>query len=507
MAQPIHPMSTTDADPAKPDMKLFWACFIALVATSFVFGIRSDLIGELAAKFNLSESDKGEILGVGLWPFAISIIAFSFIIDRIGYKTAAVFAILCHLAAIAMTLAAKDKQLLYWGTFIVSLGNGTVEAFINPVVATIFRKDKAKWLNILHAGWPAGIVLGVVFNKLFGGLDWTVRFGMCFVPVAVYTLLILPRRFPVQERVAAGVSYREMLREVGGLGFFLTGWLVVMGLSQMFNLGLGFGMCAGIGALLGVALGLYTGSVGNPVFLVVLVTMPFLATTELGTDTWLPDLLKPELGEHAGLALAWSAFLMTMLRAFAGPIVHRFSPVGLLVISAAVAVAGLLVLGTVSGATAVILAVTLYAVGKTFLWSTTLGMVSEQFPKGGALTLNGVSAVGVLGMGLLGSVAMGYFQDVKVADDLRTAGLYERVAGRSSPTFLGEAPSVDAAKAAALPAAEAAQLEKIRGVHRKGSFIRQAALPAFLLVCYAGLWLYYRSRGGYRPVELGAGGH
>jgi hypothetical protein len=79
-----------------------------------------------------------------------------------------------------------------------------VEAFINPVVATVFRKDKAKWLNILHAGWPAGIVLGVVFNKLFGGLDWTVRFGMCFVPVLVYTLLILPRKFPVQERVGKG---------------------------------------------------------------------------------------------------------------------------------------------------------------------------------------------------------------------------------------------------------------------------------------------------------------
>ena len=489
----------------KPDMKLFWACFIALVATSFVFGIRSDLIGELAVKFNLSESDKGEILGVGLWPFALSIIAFSFVIDRIGYKTAAVFAMVCHFAAIGMTLMAKDKTLLYWGTFVVSLGNGTVEAFINPVVATVFRKDKAKWLNILHAGWPAGIVLGVVFNKLFGGLDWTVRFGMCFVPVLVYTMLILPRKFPVQERVAAGVSYREMLREVGGIGFLITGWLVVMGLSQMFNLGLGLWACAGIGVVIGVALGIYTGSVGNPLFLLVLVTMPFLATTELGTDTWLPDLLKPELGVNAGLALAWSALLMTVLRAFAGPIVHRFSPVGLLVVSAAVAVIGLLVLGTVSGGVAVLLAVTLYAVGKTFLWSTTLGMVAEQFPKGGALTLNGVSAVGVLGMGILGSVAMGYFQDVKVAGDLKAAGIYERVAGEPSPTFLGEAPSLDGAKVAELPEAEAAKVETIRAVHRKGSFIRQAALPAFMLVCYLGLYGYFRARGGYRPVELGAG--
>jgi DHA2 family metal-tetracycline-proton antiporter-like MFS transporter len=500
-------MTTTASSADKPDMKLFWACFIALVATSFVFGVRSEIIGELAEKFNLSEADKGEILGVGLWPFAISIIAFSFIIDRIGYKTAAFFAIACHLIAIGMTLAAKDKTLLYWGTFIVSLGNGTVEAFINPVVATIFRRDKAKWLNILHAGWPAGIVLGVVFSKLCGSLDWTVRFGLCFVPVVIYALMIIPRHFPVQERVAAGVSYRDMLKEVGGLGFFMTGWLVVMGVSQMFGLGLGLAASAGIGAGIGVLLGIYTGSIGNPMFLLILLTMPFLATTELGTDTWMPELLKPELGENAGLALAWSALLMTILRCYAGPIVHKFSAIGLLVISAAVAIVGLLLLGSVSGAALVIAAVTLYAIGKTFLWSTTLGMVSEQFPKGGALTLNGVSAVGVLGMGILGAVGMGYFQDVKVAEDLKVAGIHEKVAGKPTPTFLGEAPSVDADKVKTLAAADKAKLEEIQAVHRKGSFIRQAALPAFMLVCYVILFLWFRARGGYKPVEIGGGAH
>ena len=497
-------MTTTAAAPDKPDMKLFWACFIALVATSFVFGIRSEIIGELAAKFHLSEADKGEILGVGLWPFAISIIAFSFIIDRIGYKTAAFIAIGCHVTAIALTLAAKDKTLLYWGTFIVSLGNGTVEAFINPVVATVFRKDKAKWLNILHAGWPAGIVLGVVFSKLCGSLDWTVRFSLCFIPVIIYALLIIPRQFPVQERVAAGVSYRDMLKEVGGLGFFMTGWLVVMGVSQMFGLGLGLAASAGIGAGIGVLLGLYTGSVGNPMFLLILLTMPFLATTELGTDTWMPELLKPELGANAGLALAWSALLMTILRAYAGPIVHRFSPIGLLVISAAVAIGGLLLLGSVSGAAMVIAAVTLYAIGKTFLWSTTLGMVAEQFPRGGALTLNGVSAVGVLGMGILGSVGMGYFQDVKVAADLKTAGLYEQVAGQPTPTFLGEAPSIDADKVKTLAASQKTKLEEIQAVHRKGSFIRQATLPALMLGCYIVLFVWFRRRGGYKAVDIAA---
>ena len=53
---------------------------------------------------------------------------------------------------------------------------------------------------------------------LGSGVDWRIRFGMCFIPVIVYTLLILPKKFPTNERVAAGVSYREMLAQVGGIG-------------------------------------------------------------------------------------------------------------------------------------------------------------------------------------------------------------------------------------------------------------------------------------------------
>src|SRR6185436_725757 len=140
--------------------------------------------------------------------------------------------------------------------------------------------------------------------------------------------------------------------------------------------GLNLATSAAIGAGSGVVLGSYTASIGNPMFLLILLTMPFLATTGLGTDTWMPELLKPELGANAGLALAWRALLMTILRCYAGPIVHKFSPIGLLVISAAVAICGLLLLGSVSGAVLVIAAVTIYAIGKTFLWSTTLGMVS-----------------------------------------------------------------------------------------------------------------------------------
>ncbi|MCB1210244.1 MAG: MFS transporter, partial [Verrucomicrobiales bacterium] len=143
-----------------PNMKLFWACFIALVATSFVFGVRAATIGNLQESFNLSELQKGQINGAGMWPFALSIIFFSLIIDKIGYKAVAMFAIVCHTVSLVLTLRASGFTDFYWSTLLVAVANGTVESFINPVVATVFRHNKAKWLNILHAGWPAGLALG-----------------------------------------------------------------------------------------------------------------------------------------------------------------------------------------------------------------------------------------------------------------------------------------------------------------------------------------------------------
>ena len=127
----------------QPNKQLFWGCFIALIATAFGFIIRALIIGDLAAEFDLTETQKGEILGVGLWPFAISIVLFSLIIDRIGYRNAMLFGLACHLVSVVLTIFATGYWMLYWGTFIVALGNGTVEAYTNPVVATLFKKDKS----------------------------------------------------------------------------------------------------------------------------------------------------------------------------------------------------------------------------------------------------------------------------------------------------------------------------------------------------------------------------
>ena len=101
---------------------------VALIATAFGFIVRALIIGDLAVDFDLTETQKGEILGVGLWPFAISIVVFSLFIDRVGYGRAMWFAFACHIVSAVLTIFATSYQMLYWGTFICALGNGTVEA-------------------------------------------------------------------------------------------------------------------------------------------------------------------------------------------------------------------------------------------------------------------------------------------------------------------------------------------------------------------------------------------
>ncbi|MDB6074464.1 MAG: fucose permease, partial [Verrucomicrobiaceae bacterium] len=488
-----------------PDMKLFWACFIALLATSFVFGVRANTIGLLQDSFNLSEAEKGNINGAGMWPFALSIIFFSLVIDRIGYKTVAIFAMVCHVVSLILTLRATGYQSFYWSTFLVAVANGTVESFINPVIATVFSKEKAKWLNILHAGWPAGLALGALFCALFPNTTlffdaaWKFRFALCFVPVVIYALLILPRTFPVNERVAAGVTYRDMLREVGAVGFFMIGALVFTAVMQLLGLPTPLTTTLAVGAAVAIVAGLYTGSLGNWLFIMVLIIIGPLATTELGTDGWMPELLKlsgPPVPHFETWVFVYTSVIMTILRFYAGPIVERFSPIGLLVIGTAIAIVGLLFL-SVSAGYVILAAATVYALGKTFLWSTTLGMTSEQFPKGGALTLNGVSAMGVLFLGVLGSPMIGYVQDVDVAAQLKKEqpAIFQKIEGEAKQSLLGKAPSLDQAKIKALPPAETKALEVVQNVCKKHTFVYVATLPAFMFVCYLGLFFYFKRKG------------
>jgi MFS family permease len=511
------------AEPTAADRLLFFGCFVSLITTSFGFILRAMTLDEWGVQFGLSATEKGEIFGAGLWPFAISIVLFSLVIDKVGYGRAMVFAFVCHVASVVMTVTANDYWDLYWANIVVALGNGTVEAVINPVVATMFRREKTKWLNILHAGWPGGLVLGGVLAVALSGAEWTTKFWLLLLPTVAYGLICLRVKFPVQERVAAGVSYVEMLREPGALGCFVVLglvfaelWRVITALSSdpslanavLFHLGpVPVTPPWAAAAVVAVLFGLSVRALGQPLFFVLVLIMLPLATTELGTDGWITSLLEPEMGKlglNAAWVLIYTSAIMMVLRLFAGAIVHRMSPLMLLMLSAGIAAVGLELLSGATGL-AILAIATLYGVGKTFFWPTMLGIVSERFPKGGALTLNAISGVGMIAVGILGNPLFGYWQDTGRAERLAQVSpeIHGKVlADEAKSSVFGRYVPIDSKKVDALPEAERAVVNSLDEQVKRDALGHVAVLPIGMFVAYLALWLWFRARGGYKPVLL-----
>lgn len=551
VAQPIATNYSQTEDTKKQQL-LFWGCFIALITTAFAFISRMFLLNTWGVEFGLDDAQKGRLAGIGIWPFAVSIIGFSLIIDRIGYKTAMIFSFLGYAIWSVMGVSAyyvskggnKDAAfaLLYWGSLILGLSNGTVEAYINPVVATIFSHNKTKWLNILHAGWPGGLVLAglitIAIDKFAPETPWSIKLGIIAIPAVVFLLMLLPLKFPVQERVAAGVSYREMLGEFGILGALVVAFLIVLQLMDFFSgvkalqaddgslstgvkiafIALGLVIVAGFAA--------YTKSLGRGFMFVMIIIMMPLATTEIGTDGWITGIMEGALhGYHPGWVLVYTSAIMMILRFFAGPIIHSLSPLGLLAASAVLGVIGLAFLSIASTVIIIFVAATIYAAGKTFLWPTMLGVVSDQTPRGGALTLNALGGIGMLAVGVLGFPYIGTLKEAKKIDAVATVDVAQTVPGLVANGNLGDQflqtkrvyeiipyKSVDDAKVAAavaqLPEAQradvSAKIKAAADASAQKALLNMAIFPGFMLVAYLLLIAYFKSKGGYKPVTLHA---
>jgi len=252
----------------------------------------------------------------------------------------------------------------------------------------------------------------------------------------------------------------------------------------------------------------YTRSLGRPMFILFLLIMIPLATTELGVDSWITTFMSGEMtrmGINAGWVLVYTSVIMTVLRFFAGPIAHKLSPLGLLAACSAIAALGLFALSSATGAM-ILLAATLYGIGKTFFWATSLAVVADQFPRGGALTMNVVSGVGMLAVGIIGAPFMGNVQDRKVDENLlaRAPALHAEVMVQKRSIF-GDYQSVDPQRAEALPEADQQVIAEVTEQSQKQALRTIAVLPLIMLTCYLGLIAYFRSKGGYRPAELTAG--
>ncbi len=402
------------ADTSTNNKILFWASFLTLIAAGVGFSVRGAILGDWSKQFGFTQTELGTITGGGLVGFGITIILFSFIADWVGYKALMTIAFLFHFSSAVVTLAATyvstayGKDATYWtlwtGMFLYALGNGTCEAVINPLTADLFPRNKTHFLNILHAGWPGGLILGALLGLGFnyiGGVHlepngrniWEIQMVLFLIPTLAYGILMFGRKFPQSHAAAAGVSIGTMLMEFAA-----------------------------------------------PILLLLLVIHMMVGYVELGTDSWITNITGTILdNKNFGIMLfIWTSGLMFILRFFAGPIVHKISPIGLLFVSAILGCCGLLLLGQSTGAWLCILAATVYGFGKTFLWPTMLGVVSERYPRGGALTLGMIGGMGMLSAGLLGTPGIGYKQDYFASHYLQDSNpaTYDRYKSDDKNSFL-----------------------------------------------------------------------
>lgn len=511
----------------KSDKILFWGCFIALITTSYAFISRMILCGgQFATDFGLDKVAVGELQGAGIWPFGVSIIVFSLFIDRIGYKVAMVFSFVSYLIYTAMAfmayqtihgvtdplaLAAAQQhghQLLYWGSIILGLGNGSVESYANPIVTTMFNTDKTKWLNRLHAGWPGGLVIGGLCTiALADNHDWRIIVGLILIPAIIFFLILVTKKFPKSEREQAGVSYLAMLKELGVFGAFVGFGLVIAQLGQVF--GWSSMVSLVLTGVVVVAFAVITKSFGRLLLAFLMIIMMPQATTELGTNGWITSLMEDPMkaaGYNSAWVLVYTSAIMLVLRFCAGPLIHKFSPVGLLATCSALAGLGILALSQTAhaGAGTIFAAATLFGVGITFFWPTILGLTSEQCPKGGALTLNAMGGIGMLAVGILGAPFLGYMQESTTTQQLKAAdsALYAQVMVKKD-YLLGAYEAIDPEKKAAVT--DERSVTEIKSAETTGKFSalgKMAMFPLFTFVCYLALLGYFKSRGGYKAVSL-----
>jgi MFS family permease len=507
---------------------LFWASFLSLTAAGVGFAYRVAKGGDYGAEFGLSFLKVGMIFGASLWPIAITMIGFSLVVDRTGYKRPMYGAFALQAIAGIGTYYANSYGALYLFALCQGLGHGIVEAVINPICAAVYPKQKTKWLTILHAAWPAGLVLGTLLiigaDAVVGeaGLSWRIHGLWILVPAVPYALMYTRCKFPVDERVQAGVPYMDMLKQVGFLSAALASFMMVYEIgTQVTNLtdlelpANWFEISLGAGALVGALFGGWVKSLGRPLFFLMCLLMIPVATAELGTDQWIKKLMEPVLdgkGINPSFALVFSAAIMLVLRVFAGGVLKFFSPPGLLCVSGIFSAVGLFWLSSATGA-AIFIAFVLYALGQTYYWPCILGFTSERYPQGGALTLNTVSAIGLLSAGIIGGQLLGATLDKSIHASVVEGAPALEQAATESKTFMGMThESIDTVKRKAFLAAlgdgpERARVEQVyaQADAKAGRDVLAYAVrfPAILFVVFGLIALYFRSRGGYKPVELG----
>ena len=183
--------------------------------------------------------------------------------------------------------------------------------------------------------------------------------------------------------------------------------------------------------------------------------------------------------------LVYTSFLMMILRLNAGPVIKKFGPLGLLAMCSALAIVGLNLLSFASTVIFVFFAATLYGISKTYFWPTMLGLVAEQTPKGGALTLNAIAGIGMLTVGILGGPFIGYLQESTVSSKVEEMlpDSYPKLV-QQNDYLLGSYNALDMDELSQQPEAIQTQVNMIMQKETQGALAKMAWFPAFMLICF-----------------------
>jgi len=444
MSASVRSTAISDRHAAYRKTRLFLVSSLALATAGINASLRAATAADLQRVF-LDPVDKvhsaehiGNILGVPFLGFALTIAIGSPLLDIIGMGlllplSAILFSAGMLIMIFAGSLAsdAAIYRVLWVGAVVAGVGWGLVETVINPLIATLYTDQKTARLNAVHAWWPGGLVMGGLLGVGMStwGLGWQAKLGVVFLPAVAVVVLSAGLKFPPTERAAAGVSMNQMFRELG-----------------------------------------------NPLFAVLFGSMFLTAASELAPGQWVDLALSRTVHMPGILLLVYVSALMFLMRHFAGPLVDKLSPIGVLWFSCLMASAGLVALSFAESPATGLLAATLWGTGVCYMWPTMLATASERFPRGGALLMGLMGTAGTLSIQFVLPLMGAIFDHKKVA-----------VAG--GPVAFQ-----------ALPPGPA--LERVLGIAAQTSFRSVAILPAILLVVFGAIWLFDRSTGGYRSQKL-----
>jgi MFS family permease len=511
-------------------MRLLWAGFMAILAAGVGFAIRGGIFDNWQTAYNFTAAQIGAIGGAGFSGFCFGIIIGGVLCDTIGYGKLVAVAFLLHVASAFVTFGATSPDnaysMLFWGMFLFALANGCLEAVANPLVATLFPNNRTHYLNILHASWPAGLIIGGALGWVLDDrmkLDWKVQLSLYLIPTVAYGVMFMGQKFPKSEASQKGLKLGEMLQDVGILGGLVVCFLLSMffgdvlkSVPQIGDNSKYVGYAIGGGLL--IVVGVITKfSPGSFLLFILFITHALVGAVELGTDGWIQNITGNILSSEEGKVLfVFTSALMFALRFCADFIEKKIgmSPIGILLTCAVLACIGLNLTSNINSFAIALVALTVYGIGKTFFWPTMLAVASDRFPRTGAIAISIMGGIGMMSAGLIGSPGLGYFKDRFSGESLKATSpdLYAEYKSEKASQFLffPEAHGLDGQKLGAAQgrATKSDEDKKLIAASIEGdrqTLKADSCIPATMAVIYLALLIYFKSIGGYKTVKIDSG--